>query len=103
MTIKRNINGIEVEITLTQQEMFYAYEERQHHYDVQDIDAYLGRMSEEELEENYGMSRVEVEDAYDVIAYRMRRYIDRSDDDSWCYARDNAIEDVLGIDRRMEA
>lgn len=60
-------------------------------------------MSDEELKDYYGMSRTEVEDAYDVIADRMRRYVDKSDDDSWCYARDYAIEDVLGLDRRMEA
>lgn len=38
MTIKRIVNGVEMEFELTDQEMFLAYEERQHYYDVQDID-----------------------------------------------------------------
>lgn len=96
MKIKRVVNGTEMEFELTQQEMFNAYEERQHYYDVQDIDAYLGGMEDDELMENYGLTRVEVEDAYDVIADRMRDYIDRSDNDSWCYARDIAIDEVIG-------
>lgn len=96
MTIKRIVNGTEMEFELTQQEMFNAYEERQHYYDVQDVDFYLGSMEDEELMENYGLTREEVKAKYDEIAYTMREYIDRSNDDSWCYARDYAIDDVIG-------
>lgn len=37
MTIKRTINGVEMEFELTKQEMWYAYCEEEHEFDKQDV------------------------------------------------------------------
>lgn len=87
MTIKRNVNGIEMEFELTRAERWDAYEEAQHEFDKSDIDAVFDR-------EEYGVSESEANDLIDEMAYRMRRYMDKYDCE-FGYARDEAIQDVL--------
>jgi hypothetical protein len=94
MTIKRNVNGIEMEFELTDTELYDAYEEKQHKYDNDAIDDYFCSWDDEDIKEEYGLTRTELEELYDEMSQRMRRYIDKYDC-SWDYARDEAINDVL--------
>jgi hypothetical protein len=87
MTIKRNVNGIEMEFELTRAERWNTYEEVQHEFDKADIDAVFDR-------EEYGINESEADDLIDEMAYRMRRYMDKYDCD-FEYSRDEAIKDVL--------
>lgn len=87
MKIRRSINGENMEIELTQAEMWSAYEEQQHKFDMSDIDCVFDY-------KEYGFSEAEAEHVIAEMAYRMRRYIDKYDCD-FAYARDEAISDVL--------
>jgi len=87
MTIKRTVNGIEMEFELTRAERWDAYEEAQHEFDKSDIDTVFDR-------EEYGISESEADDLIDEMAYRMRRYMDKYNCD-FVYSRDEAIKDVL--------
>lgn len=92
MTIKRNVNGVEMEFELTRAERWDVYEEAQHEFDKSDIDAVFDR-------EEYGVSESEADDLIDEMAWRMRKYIDKYDC-HWDYARDEAIQDVLREHRK---
>lgn len=87
MTIKRNVNGVEMEFELTRAERWDAYEEAQHEFDKSDIDAVFDR-------EEYGINESEADDLINEMAYRMRRYMDKYNCDFGC-ARDEAIRDVV--------
>ena len=87
MKIRRSINGENMEIELTQAEMWSAYEEQQHKFDISDIDAVFDY-------EEYGFSEAEADGIIEEMACRMRRYIDKYDCDL-AYARDEAISDIL--------
>ena len=87
MKIKRTINGIEMEFELTHAERWDAYEEAQHEFDKSDIDAVFDY-------KEYEFDESEADDLIDEMAYRMRRYIDKYDCE-FCYARDEAIRDVV--------
>ena len=87
MTIKRTVNGIEMEFELTGIELYNAFCEQEHSFDKSDIDCYFDR-------ENYNLSEAEVDSLIDEMACCMRRYIDKYDCD-FSYARDEAIRDVL--------
>lgn len=100
MTIKRNINGTEVEIELTPMELAQAYMEEQHNYDVEDIrnvfdgyEADFGEDVDAELVEYYGKTLAELEALVEDMAKAYRRALDNSEE--WAYCRDAAIEWVL--------
>ena len=94
MTIKRLVNGEVMEFELTQLEMYDAYEEQQHKFDIQDIDGFFCSYDNDECIQEYGFSRTEIETIYEDMADRMRRYIDKYDC-SWDYSRDTAIQEIL--------
>jgi hypothetical protein len=94
MTIKRTVNGVEMEFELTDRELFDAYEEQQHKFDIQDIDGFFCCYDNDECIREYGFSRAEIETMYEDMADRMRRYIDKYDC-SWDYSRDTAIQEIL--------
>lgn len=99
MTIKRNINGIKVEITLTQQELWDAFKEEQSNCDVSDISMMFDDVDATEIAETYDMPWSEIEPLIPEMARRYRKYMDNSED--WIYQRDEAIADVLN-ERRKE-
>ena len=70
MTIKRTVNGVEMEFELTRAERWDAYEEAQHEFDKSDIDAVFDR-------EEYGISESEADDLIDEMAYRICRQVKR--------------------------
>lgn len=94
MTIKRNVNGIEMEFELTDCELFNAYMAQQHKFDLEDISNYFFGVEDADLLEDYGFIRAELETMYEDMANRMRRYIDKYDC-SWDYSRDTAIQEIL--------
>lgn len=94
MTIKRIVNGVEMEFELTNLELYNAYAEQQHNFDRLDVLGYLNEFSDEQLVNDYGMTRVEAEMLIDDMADRMRRYMDKYECD-WSYARDEAVSEIL--------
>ena len=94
MTIKRVINDMEVKITLTDSELWEAYEEEQHKCDLSDIDNAFEDLTDDELVEMYGMTMAEIEELKEDMAYRYRKYRDNYDE-SWIGDRDAAITYVL--------
>lgn len=94
MKIMRVINGIEMEIELTDRELWEAYEEEQHKCDLSDIDNAFEDLTDDELVEDYGKTRGELEELKEDMAYRYRKYRDNYDE-SWIGDRDEAIRYVL--------
>ena len=94
MKIKRNIDGREIEIELTAHEMWDAYIEKQHQFDVEDIEDYFYGCEDDELIEKYLKTGEEIKQLYEAIANEMRRNIDKYDMD-WQYAREEAIHQIL--------
>lgn len=94
MTIIRTINGIETEIELTDRELWEAYEEEQHKCDLSDIDTAFEDLADDELIEDYGVTREKIEELKETMAYRYRTYRDEYDE-SWINDRDEAIRYVL--------
>ena len=72
MTIKRTIDGKEREFVLTPREMFDAYCEQEHIWDVD----YVGSELSEELEE-FCVYEADRENITEAIAYEMRSMIDK--------------------------
>lgn len=94
MKIKRVINGIETEIELTDRELWDAHEEEQHKCDLSDIDNAIEDLSDDELIEDYGVTREKFEELKEAMAFRYRKYRDNYDE-SWIEDRDAAIRVVL--------
>jgi len=94
MKIKRKIDGKEFEFELTNDELWNAYEEQQHKYDLDDVDTQFCFYTDEELMNTYQKTREEIRKLYPDIAYEMRRMMDKYDVDME-YARDEAIDYVL--------
>ena len=49
MTIKRMINGVEMEFELTQHEMWGAYREQEHEFDKEDIRSTLEQIDDDRI------------------------------------------------------
>ena len=88
MTITRD--GKEIE--LTSRELYDAYFEQQHLFDLEEVDAYFG-LGSEWAQERYGLTEDDVKSAYERIARRYRKYLDN--DDGWLYAMEGACEYIL--------
>lgn len=82
------------EITLTQDELCKAYFEQQFYFDQDDVRTLFDSFDDEDLMDNYGMTREQLESLTEDIAVEMRRNIDKYDMD-WYYARDEAVRDVI--------
>lgn len=98
MTIKRKIDGKEFEFELTNDELWNAYIEKEHQFDIEDVESFFCGFSDDELRLLYKKSSEEIKSMYDDIAYEMRRNIDKYDMD-WEYARDEAVTSVLIQDK----
>lgn len=90
MTIWRTINGIKVEIVLTDGELWDAFKEEQHKCDLSDIDNYFEDLSDDDLMEILGVTMEEVEPQKETMAYLYRKYMDSYSED-WITQRDEAI------------
>jgi hypothetical protein len=94
MQITRTINGIEYTFDLTPSEMAAAYFAQQYEFDKEDVETLLDSFDDGYWQENYGMSRAEIDPLVEDIASEMRRMIDKYDVD-WDYARDEAVGEIL--------
>ena len=93
MTIKRVINGMEVEITLTDRELWEAYLEEQGNCDVADVDNFFEDREDADLMEVYGKTMAEIEPLKAEMVSLYRKYMDNCD--HWIFERDEAIDWVL--------
>ncbi len=91
MVIKRTVDGVDLEFTLSDRELSDAYHEQEHKYDVQDVMNRLDAMEDDEFEE-HGLTREQVEGLVNEIAYGKRRNMDKYDM-SWSEALDEALDD----------
>ena len=80
MKITRVINGVEVEIELTQEEIAEAYLQHEHFYDCESVRGDLNSGCYEEFE---GLTDEEWEDAVHEIAYEARRQQEKYGLDEW--------------------
>ena len=95
MTIKRTVNGEELEFELTDNELTSAYFEQQYLFDIQDVrDAVIG-WEDDDVICVYGVNMETFLKLSDEMAVEMRRNIDKYDMD-WDYAREDAIRSVIG-------
>ena len=93
MTIKRVINGMEMEITLNSVELWDAYMEKQHEYDLEDVDNYLEYHDETDIMQEYGVTMDGFDNLKEEMASLYRKY--RDYDESWVRDRDEAVEYIL--------
>lgn len=99
MKITREINGATVEIELTDNELWSAYAEQEHKFDIQDVRDILTDYEDAEYKgpitwirdnEDENSAVVLTDDDIDRIAYRLRKFHDWKDDGDWLY--DSVIE-----------
>lgn len=94
MIIKRTLNGIQVEIELTANEVISAYEEQEHIYDVKDIQTILDDEYDDDMYE--GVPVKSLMDKADDIAYKYRKIIDESEFPlHWREAAEQAISNFI--------
>lgn len=94
MKIKREVNGQEYEFELTWREAQETFCEFQHECDREDVEMLIECMSDNDVMDVYGVSRDVFEGLVEDIAIRMRRNIDKYDNDL-DYARDEAVRWVI--------
>ena len=73
MTIKRTINGVEMEFELTNQEMWNAYREQEHEYDKEDVRSTLEDIDDDRIPS--ALSDEQIDDA----AWWVREWMDEND------------------------
>ena len=98
MTITREIDGKVREIELTPSEIYGAYVIQEFEFYKDDIRDVICGMSDEDVQECFGVSMSEFEELLDDMTYEMRRMINKYDV-SREYARDEAIRSE--IERNM--
>lgn len=96
MTITRTINGEKFTFKLTYAELRAAYKEEQMNCDEADVrDAFDDWYSDEEIVDLYGVTKAQLMSILPDIAIRFRKYMEN--DDTWCYARAEAIRDTVAL------
>ena len=95
MKITREINGINVEIELTDNELWSAYAAQEHKFDIADVRSILTNGEDVEGkgpitwirdDEDENSAVVLTDDDIDQIAYRLRKFYDWKDDGDWLYS-----------------
>ena len=92
MTITREIDGEQIKIELTRDEMFKAWDEAQFSEDRDDMDEYLNDYSDKDFEESFGKKLSDAYDCLDDLA-RLRRTNINKYEQSWSESRYQALED----------
>jgi len=100
MTITRNVNGIVMTFELDPTELREAYSEQQHLFDIQDVEDFLD-CYEDDLYEQYSVTREEFQSLIPAIADETRRFQDKYGF-YWDYARSDAADKIVGeyVDER---
>jgi len=94
MKIKRTIDGKEFEFELTPQELYDAFAEQEFQYDLSSVRSYFEDYSDDDLYEEYTMTREELEACFEDIAVELRRNMDKYDM-SFEYALPTAVSEVV--------
>ena len=94
MKIRRTIDGKEVEIELTSDELYEAFVEQQAAFDLEDVRFYFADYTDEDFQREYGITRAEAEELFESVAFHLRRNIDKYDM-MFEYALPAAVEDVF--------
>ena len=94
MKIKREFDGVEHAIDLTDDELFAAYKEQQFLFDKDSVLDVLYSFSDDEVEKYFGVSFKVFECLAGAMAVAMRRNINKYDM-GWQAARDEAIEEII--------
>lgn len=87
-------------IELTADELYQAYLEQEHKFDVMDIEDILDQLTDEECLDMYDVEKSVLIDYVDEIAEKKRRNMDKYDL-SWETARDEAIADCASRHARQ--
>ena len=100
MTITRTVDGVERTFELTAHEMYNAYFEQQHAFDIEDAEMFICDYID--THDNTALAQIRAEGGkafkkfLDEMASVMRRYIDNTDDgDCAYYSRQEAMEETL--------
>ena len=102
MTITREIDGKQIKIELTDDEVYAAYEVKQFQFDRADMEDYIVGVEEgEDFKEEYGVDYSDAEEHLDELAYKLRRLIDKWDM-SWEFAREAALEEWCNEQRNIK-
>lgn len=94
MKIKRIIDGKEFEFELTPQELYDAFAEQQFQYDLSIVRYYFEDYSDDDIKEEYGRTRNELEACFEDIAVELRRNMDKYEM-SLEYALPTAVSEVV--------
>lgn len=94
MKIKREINGEEFEFELTPQELYDAFDEQEFKFDLESVRTYFEDYSDDDLYDDYMMTREELEACFEDIATQLRRNMDKYGM-SFEYALPTAVSEVL--------
>ena len=91
------------EYELTRQEMWDAFEEQQHKYDIDDVESVIhDTYDADDFFETFGITQEQAEANIDRIAYRKRKYQDEYDN-HWDEAAKEAIEYYADEIKEQEA
>lgn len=101
MTITRNVNGAVLTFELDPAELREAYSEQQHLFDIQDVEDFFDCYEDDDLYEQYSVTREEFESLIPAIADESRRLQDKYGC-YWDYARSDAADKIVGeyVDER---
>ena len=94
MTIKRTVDGKEMTFELTERELFNAFEEQEHIWDVNSVESYVSLFEDEDYMDTWNITKEQFTKLIPDIAYRLRRYVIKYDM-SEEYALDEALRDVI--------
>lgn len=98
MKIQREVNGQVMEFELTSEELFAAFEEQEHLFDIQDVkNKFESELDPNEFEETHGFPMDLVmgnQDLLEEMAWESRHNQDKHGME-WEYARDDAIKDII--------
>ena len=112
MKITREINGINVEIELTNDELLTAYLEKEHLFDIENVRNILSNYEDtaedepityciDNEDENSAVTLTD--DDIDRIAYRLRKFYDWKDDGDWFYdSVHEATRDIINWNKEGE-
>ncbi len=90
--VTREIGGQSVTIQLTEDELFFAYQEQQWLFDLESIRQELEAQPDEELAAQYGLTLSELEPLQREMAAKLRSCLNK--EMSWDYALSEAIRSV---------
>ncbi len=97
MQVNRVIGGASVAIELSETELFAAYEEQQHLFDIESVRGVFDSMADSDLLEAYGMTYEQLDPLVEEMAIDLRHNLRK--EMRWEYALSEAIEATINRHR----